>query len=89
VATISDATKLKDQSFFVNAKNGDELLAYTKAMEAILYRPSINKIIAVAPIVINNNQTTAAPTTTDTSSTIQTPTTQPVTPTPTTPKHKK
>lgn len=61
VATVSDANKLKDQTFFKDAKNGDKLLAYTKAMEAILYRPSINKIIAVAPIVINNNTVTSPP----------------------------
>lgn len=56
IATIADKDKLKDQSFFKSAQNGDKLLAYTKSMEAILYRPSSRKIIAVAPIVINNNQ---------------------------------
>jgi len=56
VATISNKDKLKEQVFFAKAENGDKLLAYTKAMQAILYRPSSNKIIAVAPIVINNNE---------------------------------
>jgi hypothetical protein len=58
VATIADVSKLKDQAFFKNAANGDKLLAYTKSMQAILYRPSIDKIISVAPIVINSNQET-------------------------------
>lgn len=51
VATVADKESLKDQLFFAAAQNGDKILAYTKAMKAILYRPSINKIINVAPIV--------------------------------------
>ena len=52
VATISDKAKLKDQAFFAKAEDGDKLLAYGgKYMQAILYRPSIHKIINVAPIV--------------------------------------
>jgi len=55
VATISDISKLKGQTFFSSAKNGDILFAYTASMKAILYRPSTNKIINVAPITINPN----------------------------------
>lgn len=53
VATILDKEKLKDQPFFENAENGDKLLVYTKAMKAILYRPSSNRIIEVAPLYID------------------------------------
>lgn len=56
VAVISDKEKLKDQVFFNAAQNGDVLLAYTTAMKAILYRPSTNKIVNVAPISINESQ---------------------------------
>lgn len=56
IATISDKEKLKDQVFFNTAENGDILFAYTTAMKAILYRPSTNKIINVAPININQTQ---------------------------------
>jgi len=70
VATILDKEKIKDQPFFKNAKNGDKLLAYTKAMKAILYRPSTNRIIEVGPI-INNQQPAAEEKTTTNDSTIQ------------------
>lgn len=53
VATIADKEKLKDQPFFTKAENGDKLLAFSKASLAILYRPSVNKIINVAPIFID------------------------------------
>ncbi len=55
IATITDEKKLKDQLFFANSKNGDKVLLYTKAKKAILYRPSTNKIIEVAPINIGEN----------------------------------
>lgn len=60
VATIEDKEKLKDQPFFKMTENGDKLIAYNTTMTAILYRPSINKIINVAPITINQ-QPNAAP----------------------------
>lgn len=50
LATVSDPEKLKDQPFFKNAQLGDKVILYTKAQKAILYRPSLNKIIEVAPI---------------------------------------
>jgi predicted negative regulator of RcsB-dependent stress response len=56
VATVVDATKLQKQAFFSSAKNGDRVLIYTQAKKAILYRPSINKVIQVAPVNIGNTQ---------------------------------
>lgn len=50
LATVSDPEKLKDQAFFKNAVLGDKVLIYSRAQKAILYSPSKNKIIEVAPI---------------------------------------
>lgn len=61
IATVSDISKLKDQPFFQNARNGDKVLIYTKAKKAILYDPLANKIVEVAPINLGNNAN--APTT--------------------------
>lgn len=52
IATITDITKLKDQAFFQNAKNGDKVLIYANFGKAILYSPNLRKIIEVAPINI-------------------------------------
>ena len=50
LATVSDPEKLQDQKFFVNAKKGDKVLIYSNAKKAILYNPSLNKIVEVAPV---------------------------------------
>lgn len=68
IATVVEASKLKSQAFFGNAQNGDKVLLYAQAKKAILYRPSTNKIIEVAPINIGNNATTPAASSTTTPS---------------------
>lgn len=62
VATVVDASKLKSQAFFAKAENGDRVLMFPKAKKAVLYRPSTNKVIEVAPINIGNSQTQGATT---------------------------
>ncbi len=53
LATVIDENKVTSELFFKNAKTGDKLLAYVKNKKAILYRPSINKIVEVAPIIFD------------------------------------
>ena len=59
IATVADTEKLKDQPFFSRAEIGDKVLLFTTAKKAILYRPTANKIIEVAPINLGNAE--AAP----------------------------
>ncbi len=63
IATVSDPTALKNQAFFSSSQKGDKVLIFTKAGKAVLYRPSINKIIEVAPINNDAKNTTPSETT--------------------------
>lgn len=53
LATVSDKEQLSDQQFFKNAENGDKVLIYTTSKFAILYRPSIDRIINVGPVTLD------------------------------------
>lgn len=50
LAEVSDAEALKDQPFFANAKNGDQVLLYTVAEKAFLYDPKADMIVEVASL---------------------------------------
>lgn len=54
LATVTDPDKLRKQEFFASAQKGDRVLIYTKAKKAILYNPTENKIIEVAPVNIGD-----------------------------------
>lgn len=66
IATVSDPEVLKNQSFFTLSEKGDKVLIFKNAGRAVLYRPSIDKIIEVAPIKnesnsnISNDQNTSS-----------------------------
>lgn len=50
IATVNNATKLKNQAFFKDAQNGDKVLIYSKSGKAVLYRPSTNRIIEYSTV---------------------------------------
>lgn len=54
VATINDLSKLQGQPFFAKAEAGDQVLFFTQAQKAILYRPTANKIIEVSALEMEN-----------------------------------
>lgn len=58
IATVQDVSKLQGQAFFQNAQNGDKVLIYAQAKKAVLYRPSTDKVIQVAPVNIGDDQQT-------------------------------
>lgn len=53
LATVTDSSKLTS-SFANKVQNGDKILFYEKNNKAIVYRPSINKIVTVEPIQIDS-----------------------------------
>jgi hypothetical protein len=55
---ITDPKQLSDkQVFFKDSLKGDKLLVYAKSAQAIIYRPSTDKIINVGPISFANQNT--------------------------------
>jgi hypothetical protein len=77
VAIITDVLQLQNQEFFKKAQNGDQVLIYTLASKAYLYRPSQKKIIDVQSISINNVTPTPGPNMASPSAIIVTPTLRP------------
>src|SRR3989339_142767 len=54
IGTIQDAATLaQDQKFFSSAQNGDRVLIYKD--KAIIYRPSLKKLINVGPVYLNES----------------------------------
>lgn len=68
IATVTDLAPLKDQPFFAYAQIGDKVLIFSQAKKAVLYRPSTNKVIEVAPVNLDSPPTNANTTKTNTNS---------------------
>jgi len=54
LVTVTDVSKVKEQPFFARAENGDKALVYTQSRKAILYRPSKDVVIEVAPLNVDS-----------------------------------
>ncbi len=52
LATVTDTSKLTSP-FFKKSQNGDKVLIYQTNQVAIIYRPKIDRIIAVGPVSID------------------------------------
>jgi len=65
IATVTDMDRLKSQSFFTRAENGDKVLIYPKTKIAVLYRPTTNKIVQISPVNIGAKEDVVLPTTTN------------------------
>lgn len=50
LATVTDRDKLAEQPFFQKAENGDKVLIYSVSGRAVLYRPSVKKVIDVTSV---------------------------------------
>jgi hypothetical protein len=57
IVTVKDASKLKGEQFYAEARNGDVTLVYSQAKKAILYRPSADVIVNVANVTVTSNGT--------------------------------
>ena len=67
-AIVSDLSKLKGQPFFERAQLGDVVLVYANTRRAVLWRPSVQKIVEISAINFPSTvgQTPTAPATTKT-----------------------
>lgn len=50
LATVTDTSKLANNKFLGQGKNGDKILIYAKWRRAVLYRPSTDRIVDVGPV---------------------------------------
>lgn len=53
LATVTDKSKLNKGGVLARAENGDEVLLFYQAGQAILYRPSVGKVVSIGPIILD------------------------------------
>ena len=56
VATVNDAASLRaEQSFYNKVEDGDVLLVFQTSRQAVIYRPTANKIVNAGPLIVDQN----------------------------------
>lgn len=63
IGTVTDKSQLPAKPFFKNAENGDKIVLFTLAKKVYLYRPSLNKIIDIGPVISEEGSVSGAKTT--------------------------
>lgn len=58
IITVLNASKVNNQTFYQDAKDGDKVLVFNQKKRAILYRPSTNQIVNIAPVVVSPTEDT-------------------------------
>lgn len=81
IVTVSEKERVQSQKFFEKAENGDKVLVFTNAKKAILYRPSVNKIVEVGSVNISQETQEETPVATGSASPTLTPSPVQTTPT--------
>ncbi|MEK7606371.1 MAG: hypothetical protein AAB458_02145 [Patescibacteria group bacterium] len=61
VATVADPSTLADQPFFADAQEGDKVLVYQIAQKAVLYNPTLDKVVNIATITLTETDQTPLP----------------------------
>ncbi len=51
ITVVTHKESLPEQEFFQNVENGDHIFLFRQSKKAIVYRPSIKKIVAVSSII--------------------------------------
>lgn len=47
LATVTNRSRIDDQPFLEGAENGDKILLYPRAGEAVLFRPSTGRVLGI------------------------------------------
>lgn len=56
LATVTSLEPLAGQPFFKNAKLGDRVLIYTQAQKVILFDPTLDRVVEMAPLSLDQEQ---------------------------------
>ena len=50
LATVTDPAKLKNNKFLSQAQKGDKILIYARWKQAVIYRPSADRVVDIGPV---------------------------------------